>query len=113
MSEKQDSKIGDMFSWTDYLKTIIFATIGFVVFFLVMYIFARVNPFPALVNSFRRQRLARRRKVDTIGMPLEHIQPMINSAPQVIIPGNMYPYVVPPSAPIVSATHSFLDRIQL
>jgi hypothetical protein len=65
MSEKQDTKFGDMFSWTDYLKTIIFATIGFVVFILVMYIFARVNPFPALIDSFRRQRLAKMRKVDT------------------------------------------------
>jgi len=75
--------------------------------------YPRVNSFLALVDSFHRQRLARMRKLDTTGVPLEQIQPMITSAPQVIIPDNMYPYVVHPSALVdpVTTTHSFLDRI--
>jgi hypothetical protein len=55
MSEKQDSRIGKLFTWTDYLKIIIFATIGLVMFILVMYIFARVNPFPGIIDSFRQK----------------------------------------------------------
>ncbi|EFX63395.1 hypothetical protein DAPPUDRAFT_335519 [Daphnia pulex] len=115
MSEKRDSRIGEMFSWTDYLKIIIFSTIGFVMFILLMYIFARVNPFPALVDSFQRKRLERKNQLDTEGVPLEQLQPMIASAPQVIIPGDVYPYVVNLSAPIdrMPRPNSFLNRIQL
>jgi hypothetical protein len=115
MSEKRDSKIGELFTWTDYLKKIIFATIGLIMLILVMYIFARVNPFPALIDSFRQKRLERRKQLDTVGIPLEQLQPMIASAPPEIIPGNVYPYVVNPSAPIdaINRTNSFLNRIQL
>jgi hypothetical protein len=82
---------------------------------LVMYIFARVNPFPALIDSFRQKRLEKRKQLDTVGIPLEQLQPMIASAPPEIIPGNVYPYVVNPSTPIdaINRTNSFLNRIQL
>ena len=115
MSEKQDHKFGNMFSWTDYLKILIFATIGFVLFVLVMYIFARVNPFPALIDSFRRKRSERDRSKEADNIQLEQIQPMITTTPQMIIPGNIYPFVVPPSAPIetMPRSHSFLNRIHL
>jgi hypothetical protein len=56
MSEKQDTKIGDMSSWTDYLKIIVFTTIGFIMFILITYIFARVNPIPAMIDSFQQRR---------------------------------------------------------
>jgi hypothetical protein len=84
-------------------------------FILVMCIFARVNPFPVLIDSFRQKRLERRKQLDTVGIPLEQLQPMIAFAPQVIIPGNVYPYVVNLSAPIdaINRTISFLSRIQL
>ena len=115
LSEKRDNRFGDMFSWTDYLKILIFATIGFVLFVLVMYVFARVNPFPALVDSFRRRRLALQRNADLAEIPLEQMQPMLTASPQVVIPGNIYPFVVPPSAPFDARirTNSFLNRIQL
>jgi hypothetical protein len=115
MSEKQDNKFGDMFSWTDYLKIIIFATIGFILLVLLLYIFARVNPLPALVDSFRRRRSAIRNNSDLADIPLEQMQPMITASPQIIIPGNVYPFVVPPSAPFDPRMHSnsFLNRIQL
>jgi hypothetical protein len=115
MSEKQDNKFGDMFSWTDYLKIIIFATIGFILFVLLLYIFARVNPLPALVDSFRRRRSAIRNNSDLADIPLEQMQPMITASPQIIIPGNVYPFVVPPSAPFDARmqSNSFLNRIHL
>jgi hypothetical protein len=52
MSEKQDNKFGDKFTWTDYLKIIIFVTIGFLLLILLAYIFAKVNPIPAVIRSF-------------------------------------------------------------
>jgi hypothetical protein len=115
MSEKQDNKFGDMFSWTDYLKIIIFATIGFILFVLLLYVLARVNPLPALVDSFRRRRSTIRNNSDLADIPLEQMQPMITASPQIIIPGNVYPFVVPPSAPFDARmqSNSFLNRIHL
>jgi hypothetical protein len=81
MSEKQDNKFGDMFSWTDYLKIIIFVTIGFILFVLILYVFAKVNPFPALVETFRRKRSAVARNSNLEGTPLEEMQPMITASP--------------------------------
>ena len=52
MSEKQDNKFGEIFTSTDCLKIIIFATIGFLIFLLVAYIFAKVNPFQLSLNLF-------------------------------------------------------------
>ena len=118
MSEKQDSKIGEMFSWTDSLKILIFATIGFVTLVLLLYIFAKINPIPALVNSFRLKRSQRLQTTEPVELQLEQLQPMIPAtpaSPTVIIPGNMYPFVMPPIAPIetLNRANSFLNRIHL
>ena len=113
MSEKQESRFGEMFSWTDYLKIIVFATIGFILLVLCLYIFARVNPFPALVNSFRQRRRQRTKAKDYNDVPMEHMLPMLGSPNNpVIIPGNAYPFIVPPSAPLGSISN-FLNRIHL
>ncbi len=94
MSEKQDTKIGDMYSWTDYLKIIVFTTIGFIMFILITYIFARVNPKPAMIDSFQQRRNPR----TAVEIPIEPRQHMTYATNHpVIMPGNVYPYVMPPS----------------
>ena len=116
MSEKQDNKFGDMFTWTDYLKIIIFATIGFLVLILLAYIFAKVNPIPALIESFRTKRQRRRTRKNSADILLEQLEPMINQTQNpIIIPGHMYPHILPPSAPFEQLTraNSFLNRIHL
>ena len=116
MSEKQDNKFGDMFTWTDYLKIIIFATIGFLVLILLAYIFAKVNPIPAVIRSFQSKRQRRRKRRISADIPLEQLEPMINQTQQpIIIPGQMYPHILPPSAPFEQLTraNSFLNRIHL
>jgi hypothetical protein len=112
MSEKQDTKIGDMYSWTDYLKIIVFTTIGFIMFILVAYIFARVNPIPAMIDSFQQRR--NRRAAVEIPIEQSHHMAYATNHP-IIMPGNMYPYVMPPSAPIesISRANSFLNQIHL
>ncbi len=85
MSEKQDIKFGDMFTWTDYLKIIIFATIGFLLLILLAYIFAKVNPIPAVIRSFRSKRQRHRTTRISADIPLEHLEPIINQTQQPII----------------------------
>ena len=105
-----------MFTWTDYLKIIIFATIGFLVLILLAYIFAKVNPITALIESFRTKRQRRRTRKNSTDIPLEQLEPMINQPQQpIIIPGQMYPHILPPSAPFEQLTraNSFLNRIHL
>ena len=49
-------------------------------------------------------------------IPLEELEPMINQTQQpIIIPGQMYPHILPPSAPFDQLTraNSFLNRIHL
>ena len=114
ISEKQDNKFSQMYSWTDYLKILVFATIGFVVFIIVAYIFARINPIPALIDSFRTKRNNKqdKRDLETADVPLEQFQPMLPSAPQpIIIPGNAYPYIVRPSTS--TSISNFLNRMHL
>jgi hypothetical protein len=116
MSEKQDNKFGDMFTWTDYLKIIIFATIGFLILILLAYIFAKVNPIPAVIRSFQNKRQRHRTIPISADIPLEQLEPMINQPQQpIIIPGQMYPHILPPSAPFEQLTraNSFLNRIHL
>ena len=106
MSEKQDNKFGDMFTWTDYLKIIIFATNGFLLLILLAYIFAKVNPIPALIESFRTKRQRRRTRKNSTDIPLEQLEPMINQTQNpIIIPGHMYPHILPPSTPIAVARY--------
>ena len=113
MSEKQENRFGEMFSWTDYLKMIVFATIGFILLVLSLYIFARVNPIPALVNSFRQRRQRRQTTSDYNEVPMENMLPMLGAPNQpVIIPGNAYPFIIQPSAPLGSMSN-FINRIHL
>jgi hypothetical protein len=58
-----------------------------------MYIFARGNPFQALVGSFKPSRSTIQRNADLAEIKLEQLQPMITATPQVVIPGNAYPFV--------------------
>jgi hypothetical protein len=93
---KQDNKFGDMFTWTDYLKIIIFATVGFLLPILLAYVFAKVNPIPAVIRSFRSKRQRHRTRRISADIPLEQLEPLINHAQQpIIIPRQMYPYILP------------------
>ena len=111
MSEKQDDRFSQLFSWTDYLKIIVFSTIGIILFILVVYLFAKVNPIPALIDSFQRRSINRPER-DIEDMHLEQFQPMLGSQNHpVVIQGNAYPFIVQPNEP--RASDSFLNRIDL
>ena len=78
------------------------------------YIFAKVNPSPALIESFLAKRQRQRTRKNSADIPLEQLEPRINQTQNpIIIPGHMYPHILPPSAPFEQLTraNSFLNRI--
>ena len=89
MSEKQDIKIGDIYSWTDYLRIVVFTTIGFIMFILIAYIFARFNTILAMIDSFQQRRNHRL----AVEIPVEQMHHMRYAANNpVLMSGNMYPF---------------------
>ncbi|KAI9553725.1 hypothetical protein GHT06_021661 [Daphnia sinensis] len=53
VTEEQDNKIGNMFSWFDTLKIISIATIGFILFLICLRAWIACNPFPKLIAHLK------------------------------------------------------------
>ncbi|KZR98059.1 Uncharacterized protein APZ42_006706 [Daphnia magna] len=60
VTEEQDNKIGNMFSWFDTLKMMALSAIGFILFLICLRIFIACNPIPRIKESFRRRKQSRK-----------------------------------------------------
>jgi hypothetical protein len=101
MNKKQESKIGEMFSWTKYLKIIVISVISFVLFLITVRLLILFNPLPKLLkifNDFLERRRLQRNRQDA---PIELVSPMLTS----IMPSSHNPPVVS-NVPPVEIAHS-------